>query len=174
MVKVIVGSKNPIKIEAVKAAFSNYFKELKVIGISVESDVSDQPKDYDETLQGARNRVLNLRKENDADFFVGIEGGMDKKQDKWFSYGCIVVLDSSGNEGVGLSSHFETPKKIVKELFNGKELGHVIDDLSSNSNSKQKGGASAFLTNGVLHRKDLYYPGIICALAPLINKKIYS
>ena len=40
-------------------------------------------------------------------------------------------------------------------------------------NTKQKGGAIGFLTNGVMDRKDLYVQGLIVALVPFIKKELY-
>ena len=49
--KVIVASKNPVKIEATRIGFQKMFpeQELEVIGISAPSDVNDQPMSREET-----------------------------------------------------------------------------------------------------------------------------
>ena len=59
--KILIGTKNKGKIEGAKRAFEKYFKDVTIEGISVESEVADQPVN-DEILQGARNRVKNLKK----------------------------------------------------------------------------------------------------------------
>jgi len=42
--KILVGSKNPTKLDAVKESFAMYYNDdLEVTGISVDSDISDQP-----------------------------------------------------------------------------------------------------------------------------------
>ena len=45
MKKVIIASKNPVKIQAVKNGFEKMFpnQEFEFIGISVPSNVADQP-----------------------------------------------------------------------------------------------------------------------------------
>ncbi len=58
--KVLVATKNPGKIEGAKQAFEKYFNDIKIEGISVSSDVGDQPIN-EEILQGAKNRVKNLK-----------------------------------------------------------------------------------------------------------------
>ena len=58
--KVLIGTKNPGKIEGAKRAFENYFDNVEVVGIKVSSDVSEQPVGT-ETYQGAKNRVKNLK-----------------------------------------------------------------------------------------------------------------
>jgi non-canonical (house-cleaning) NTP pyrophosphatase len=41
--KVLVGSRNQVKIEATKKAFEKYFYDIEVVGIEVDSKVSRQP-----------------------------------------------------------------------------------------------------------------------------------
>lgn len=59
--KILIGTKNKGKIGGAKRAFEKYFKDVTIEGISVESEVADQPVN-DEILQGAKNRVKNLKK----------------------------------------------------------------------------------------------------------------
>ena len=176
--KVLVGSKNPVKIDAVKEAFSFYFKSLEVIGRDVDSKVSDQPID-DETFKGAKNRakaLVKLAKEENlsADYFVGIEGGIIEEHDQWFALGCICILNNKGEASFGTSALFPLPSIIVDELLNGKELGHVIDEIAKDENTKQKGGAIGYLTNGIITRKELYKQGIISALVRFLHPQLYS
>ena len=56
-----MGTKNPGKIEGAKKAFEEYFDNIEIEGISVSSEVSDQPVN-EEIFKGAKNRVKNLRK----------------------------------------------------------------------------------------------------------------
>ena len=59
--KILVGTKNPGKIEGVKRAFEKYFENVEAEGIPVHSNVPDQPVN-EEIFQGAKNRVENLKK----------------------------------------------------------------------------------------------------------------
>ena len=175
---ILVGSKNPVKIESVKDAFSNYFTDITVEGVEVSSGVSDQPVNED-TFNGAKNRAdalykLNAANKLNAQYFVGIEGGIIKICDKWFSMGCICILDDKGKVGFGTSSHFSLPNNIIDKLLSGIELGTVIDTITDQHNSKQKSGAIGFLTKDVITRKDLYSQGIITALIPFLNKDLFK
>jgi inosine/xanthosine triphosphatase len=175
---VLVGSKNPVKIESVKEAFEKYFPDVTVLGVEVSSGVSDQPVN-DDTFKGAKNRADALYRINelnklDAQFFVGIEGGIINICDKWFSLGCICIINDEGKVGFGTSSHFSLPKKIIDKLLSGIELGKVIDSLTDQHNSKQKSGAIGYLTKEVITRKDLYAQGIITALIPFINADLFN
>lgn len=75
--KILIGTKNPRKIQGAKEAFENYFDKFDIQGIPVPSDVSEEPVN-NEIYEGARNRVDNLKKyaeENniEAEYFLGIE-----------------------------------------------------------------------------------------------------
>ena len=75
--KVLIATKNQGKIEGAKRALENYFNNVEIEGIPVNSDVPDQPVNK-EIYIGAKNRVKNLKeyaKNNniEADLFLGIE-----------------------------------------------------------------------------------------------------
>jgi len=174
MTKVLVGSKNPVKISSVQNAFEKYFNKVEVTGINVDSKVSDQPVN-EETFEGAKNRAFKLIEKNNkdnlgADYFVGIEGGIIQLYKKWFAFGCMCIANREGKTGFGTSAHFELPKGIVDELLNGKELGDVMDKIQNKSNTKQKLGAIGYFTNGVMSRSELYVPGLITALIPFLHQ----
>ena len=175
--KILVGSKNPVKLKAVEEAFSLYFNNIEVVGIKVNSNVPDQPIN-EETYIGAENRAFELKKLNDeqkmnSDFFVGIEGGIQQTYTRWFAYGCMCVIDKRGNKSFGTSAHFELPQIVVKELLQRKELGHVMDEIMNEENTKQRGGAIEYFTNGKMNRKELYIPGLISALVPFQHENLY-
>jgi len=174
--KVLVGSNNPVKLDAVKEAFEKYYKDVEITGISVESDVPEQPVNSD-TFTGAKNRAMKLfdmNKKNDNDFFVGVEGGIIEIDNKWFGFGCMCIVDKNGKIGFGTSPMFPMPQFVIDQLKNGKELGIVIDELSNKENTKHKEGAIGFFTNDVMTRKDLYVNGLITALIPFIKHEYFS
>ena len=41
--KVLMATKNPVKIEGAKRAFETYFKDVEIIPIPVDSNVNAQP-----------------------------------------------------------------------------------------------------------------------------------
>jgi inosine/xanthosine triphosphatase len=175
--KILVGSKNPVKISSVEESFANYFDNLEVIGVEVDSGVSHQPFG-DETFIGARNRASALIKINNeqqfnAEFFIGIEGGVIYQFEKWFAFGCMCIIDNNGNVGFGLTPHFELPANVVEELQKGIELGEVMDEIQNEENTKQKQGAIGYFTNGVMNRKELYIEGLKVAVIPFLHKKMF-
>ena len=174
MVKIVVGSKNPAKIDAVKEAFAHYFKDTDVQGIEVPSKVPAQPFGED-IFRGAENRahaVYSLVKEDDA-FCVGIEAGITQQHSRWFNFNCVCIL-YRGKTGFGTSPYFEIPASLLPQLRQGEELGHLFDAIAGTENIKQKGGAVGYLTKGIIDRKQLQIPAIVMALIPLLNEKLYS
>jgi inosine/xanthosine triphosphatase len=172
MTKVIVGSTNPVKIAAVKEAFSHYFQDLAVEGMSAASGVSDQPID-DETYLGAQNRAEELLTKVEADYYVGVEGGVISLYDRWFIFGAMCVLDRKGRKSFGSSPHFELPPHFLERIQQRHELGALIDELTGETNLKQKGGAAGLFTHGRIDRSEFYVSGLVMALVPFINESIY-
>jgi inosine/xanthosine triphosphatase len=175
--KVLVGSENPVKIEAAKEVFSKHFGQISVTGVKVSSEVSTQPVD-EEIFEGAKNRALELKKLKEeqnlqVDFFVGIEGGVKKLYSKWFALGVGCVIDNQKRIGYGVSPCFELPGGIVSKLLSGSELGEVMEDISGKDNIRQREGAIGFLSKGMMDRKALYVDSLIAALVPFLNKELY-
>lgn len=176
--KVLVGSANPVKIAAVRDVFAPHFPGVEVVGIPVESEVPAQPVG-DETFIGAENRARALLRLNDvrglaARYCVGLEGGINQLHGRWFSYGVVCIADAQGRFSFGLSPSYEMPSILVAGVQAGEELGHVVDRISGDRNSKQKGGAIAFLTRGQIDRRMLYVQGLSMALVPFLNDALYS
>jgi len=177
MVKVLVGSRNPVKLNAAKEAFSIFFNKVEVAGIAVDSKVSSQPVG-DETFEGAENRALELRARNEekllkANFFVGIEGGIIELFNRWFVFGVMCIIDERGMKSYGCTPLFESPLCITEELLRGIELGDVMDELTGEDDTKQKQGAIGYFTRGVMDRKQYYVDGLIVALIPFLNRDLY-
>ncbi|MFH1446896.1 MAG: inosine/xanthosine triphosphatase [Chloroflexota bacterium] len=176
MKKITVASKNPVKISAVLNGFRRVFPQEHFIieGVEVPSDVSDQPMDDHETLQGARNRAEAARRiVLDADYWAGLEGGVDQLEGTWVAYAWIVVL-SGASEGWARTGIFSLPTKVAQLVQEGMELGEADDIVFGTKNSKHAGGAVGLLTGDALTRTELYAEGVILALIPIKNRQLYS
>lgn len=170
--KVLVGSANPVKIAAATEAFGRYFDGVAAEGVSVPTGVGSQPIG-DATIAGARNRAQALRAAHDADYYVGIEGGVAQHDGRWMSFTAVTIIDRHGEEGSGLSPHFALPSSIAERLIAGEELGDVIDEQLGDTNTKQKEGAIGHFSKGVCTRKDLCTAGVLMALIPFLNRERY-
>ena len=176
--KILVGSTNPVKIEAVQTAFGSYFDEITVEGIKVGSEVPDQPIN-EETFEGACNRAASLKEVNDAEglgaeYFVGIEGGIIELDTKWFAFGAMCIMNRDGKVGYGTSGHFPVPPTMTERLLAGEEMGEITDEITGEENTKHGEGFVGFLTQGIINRTDFYTPGIIFALTPFLNDELYK
>ena len=174
--KILMGTKNPGKIEGARQAFEKYFENVEIEGISVESEVSAQPVN-EEIFQGAKNRVKNLKehaKNNniEADFYISSEAGITNLLGEWIDINAVVIEDSKGFQSVGTSQGFPIPDKYIEEIKE-TELGKVMDKIFSGKElGKGKGGIS-FLTKGEVSRIDLTRNAFIMALTRHINGDIW-
>ena len=176
MKKIVVASRNPAKLFAVEDAFSRHFpkEQLELVAVAVESGVSDQPTSDVETRQGARNRARAAQQtEQRADFWVGLEGGVEAIDDQLMAFAWMVVFDDQGQMGEARTVTLPLPPAIKKLVDEGMELGDANDRIFSTLNSKEKGGAFGLLTNGLYTRESVYTEALVVALLPCVNE-LYS
>ena len=175
--KILIGTKNPGKIQGAKEAFEKYFDNVEIQGIAVESEVGDQPFNQ-EIVKGAKNRVKNLKKyakENqlEPDFYISSEAGITNSLGEWIDINCAVIEDSKGFQSVGTSQGFPIPEKYIEEIKE-TELGKVMDKIFNGKElSKGKGGIS-YLTKDEVSRIDLTKSAFIMALTKHINGDIWK
>jgi len=171
-VKVVVASQNPVKIGAAREAFAAAFPDevINVIGIDVESGVGDQPDDDATTRKGARARVLSACEvEADADYWVGVEGGVDVFDGQLMAFAWMAVRGRQGDVSEARSATLPLPPAVKKLVDAGMELGLANDRVFSTVNSKQGGGAYGLLTGGRYTRESIYAQTLIIALTPFVN-----
>lgn len=176
MKKIIVASKNPVKSSAVLNAFRRVFlqEHFAIKSVDIPSNVSDQPMNDHEAFRGARNRAEAARQMvPDADYWAGLEGGVDQVEGTWVAYAWIVVL-SGASEGWARTGIFSLPTKVAQLVKEGMELGEADDIVFGTKNSKHAGGAVGLLTGDALTRTELYAEGVILALIPIKNRQLYS
>lgn len=173
--KIIVASTNPVKKNAVKEAFAVSLSDgLEILGISVDSGVSDQPMDDKETYIGAKNRAENAKKnEPEADFWVGIEGGLEKTTEGLASFTWVYIIAKNGRIGHGKTGTFFLPNEVEKLIDQGKELGEANDIIFSRTNSKQGNGAVGIFTKGQINREEFYRDAVTLALIPFIHPDLF-
>lgn len=176
MKSIVVASQNPIKAQATKAGFQRMFPGLRfrISKISVPSGVSNQPSTDQETLHGAINRARGARELiKIADFWVGIEGGVEQFGNSMLAFAWVVVI-SEQKEGKGRTGAFFLPETVAKLVRSGKELGDADDIVFGWENSKQKQGAVGLVTDGIINRADFYEQAVILALVPFKKPGLYS
>ncbi len=108
---VIIGSKNPEKLQSTDVAFQLIFGNRPIVqSINVDSGVGTQPFGDDETYTGAYNRAFNAKNAYpEADFWVGIEGGVEVIKEGMASFAWVFIVDKHGNQGKAKTATFFSP-----------------------------------------------------------------
>ncbi len=173
---IIVGSTNPVKIEAVREAFERAFSsnEIKVLKIKVNSGVRPTPRNEEEIIKGALNRVKNIMKNEKGDFYVGLEGGIVIREGELFIKGWVAVSDGKITS-LAATIELPLPRFILNELNKSEdiELEDIMEKISGIPDIGKKEGAIGFFTRGLYTRKDAFRDAVICALSKFLRKEFY-
>lgn len=150
--KIVIGSMNPAKIDAVEAIFP----DQKVSAMDVQTDVSEQPFSDLETRTGAINRARHCKELTEGATGIGLEGGvMYIGEDLYLcSWGALVTPDNEVYTASG--ARILLPTEIAKQLSDGKELGDIIDGYANKVNIRQHEGAIGILTNDYVSRREMF------------------
>jgi inosine/xanthosine triphosphatase len=173
--RVVVASRNPVKLRAAAQAFERAFPDrpIEVGGIDVSSGVSAQPMSDAETRVGAQNRVVAARRAAAyADWWVGIEGGVEEGASGMLAFAWVVVADAE-RRGRARSLSFALPEALAERISMGMELGEADDEVFGRTDSKRRDGAIGLLTGGLIDRTALYEPPVVAALIPALNPGLY-
>lgn len=175
--KVLIATKNPGKIEGARKALMRYFDDVDLQGISVESNVPDQPLN-DDVYIGAGNRITNLKKyakENgiEADLYLSIESGINNFFGSWMITSVAMVEDNKENKGQGTGPSFPLPEKYVQNVID-KGLGQVMSKiLEKDENLHNRGGGIQLLTHDAISRIDVNEIAFIMALTKFVNGDVW-
>ncbi len=174
--QVIIGSGNPVKVGITKEVFSASFDDVTFdfVSHSAPSGVPDQPIGQEQTKLGALNRAKACVQEcSNADFFVGLEGGIEKIDGEYWAFAWMCIIDHTGKEGFGSTGSFLLPPRISILIDEGNELGVAADIVFDETNSKHKGGTIGLLTDGQVTRADFYRNALVFALIPFLKEELY-
>lgn len=173
--RIIVGSKNPVKVGCTREAFSQAFGNVGLVeGVDALSNIPAQPRSEEETLLGAKNRATHAKSlVHEADYWVGIEGGVDEDPQGMYAFAWIYVLHRSGKSSQSKTGTFYLPPRVVALIQDGMELGHADDLVFQAQNSKQQGGSVGLLTHGLITREAYYQQAMVLALIPFLNESLY-
>jgi inosine/xanthosine triphosphatase len=166
---VAIGSTNPVKIAAARTVIAPLAPRAAFEGIAVASNVRDQPFGDDETIRGARTRATGARESLDADLGVGIEGGCVLTAEGMRTCAWAVIVDRTGRNGTGGSLAMPLPSAVARMIRDGFELGHAMDVLVSQPDTKRGAGAVGILTAGLVDRQRAYEVLVTYALAPFLT-----
>lgn len=164
-VKVMVGSKNEVKIKMVEEVLSDYF-DVEIDSKEVNK-IPEQPFD-EEIIRSAKKRADISEK---YDYGIGIESGMITTEDQTFSVEYAYVKDKYGYESTGHGPGFPVPKNWRNELKKNINLSDKIkvyfEDYSNES------GSIGLLTDNKIKRRDCIKNALLSAMIPRLNYDIY-
>ena len=174
--KILIGTSNKAKIEGARKAFEEYFENIEIEGIKVNSDVGDEPIN-DEIIQGAKNRIKNLKKYANehnvkADYYVASEGGLANFCGNWINVNTAVVENQNGQVSVGISQSAQVPNKYIEEIKESEMSNLKLRVFNTEEHKKQD--LDTILTHGKFSRTDLVKDAFIMALVGHINGEIWS
>jgi inosine/xanthosine triphosphatase len=171
--KIVVGSGNPVKVEAARAVFSRVDPAAEVRGEAVESGVAVQPWGGAQTREGAVNRARAALSMG-ADLGVGFEGGLLDTEHGIMTCAWCAVVDPAGRVGLGGGVSALLPPAVAERVQAGMELGPAMDLLVGQHNTKQGPGAVGILTDGLTDRQGAYEGILALALARFRRSDLYG
>ncbi len=154
--KIAVGSTNPVKIRAVRNIARKIYPHAEIIAIDVASGVPGQPRGDKQTQRGAINRARSVRRVANADWGVGLEGGIIENEFGTMTCAWAAIVDRRGRIGVGGSTNMLLPKQVASRVKRGSELGDAMDAYANIRGVKRKMGAIGVLTKGLSNRQRAY------------------
>lgn len=167
--RVAVGSQNPVKVAATERALGDRF-DATVEPVAVDPGVSEQPSGIEETITGAETRARRAHMSTDAEFGVGIEGGVAEFEG---TPGLFLVMWAAVTDGDrlerGAGPALRLPDTVAERVRNGDELGPVMDDLLDMEGVKHKMGAAGVLTDGSIDRESALAHAVAGALGPFVT-----
>lgn len=175
MKKIVVGSTNPVKVEAAKLAFTAMFpdEQFDVQGIDAPSNITEQPWGDEETLAGARNRIAATKAlVPDAQFWVANESGVKDVGTDLFITNWVIIANADYMSTTH-SASFVIPPDIAAMLRTGVELGPALEQKFGAEAAKRGAGGAGKLTHGVITRCDLLRQAMVTALIPFTNPDLY-
>jgi inosine/xanthosine triphosphatase len=175
---IAVGSTNPTKIAPVEEIFRYHFgvdgAHIQVKGVTVNSGVGEQPMSDDEMFRGAMNRAkAALKKVKNAEYGVGIEGGLHRYGYGWFERSTVVILNREGKFGVGSSGGLALPDSIMEKIHDGKNLEEAVDEIFGTSQVGEGIGMFGLMTRGAVTRAEGVKHGVAFALARFLHEGLY-
>ncbi len=168
----MVGSLNPVKVNAVRRAF-RLLCDPVVRGAKVASGVPAQPIGLREILLGALNRATQALEAEGADYGVGIEAGTIVTEAGPIEIQVAAISDRSGRVSIGFSQGFMLPLHWLDELLNRVELEEIVTKTIGRRDIGEKLGFIGYLTYGLITRTELSYNAVLMALVPRLNPNLY-
>jgi inosine/xanthosine triphosphatase len=156
--RVLVASQNHVKAAAAENAFTRLgYPNLKVemAPDKVESGVGRQPVSFEETMQGALNRLEIARNLGRFSFYAAIESGVHKIGGKWFEAACAAVSDDHSEQPfVGFGRLFLLPPHFSDHIEKDRSLNQAMLAETGIEKAGEEGGFVGWFTEGAIDRAE--------------------
>lgn len=179
-VRVAVGSKNPVKVEAIRQAFVRHLPGLviEMDDVSVPSGVAEQPHGP-ATIEGATQRASAARQERpDADYAVGLEAGLfpdPTDHTRLLDVQWAAIVDRTGWQTIGHGPGFAYPPRVTAALAAPTAtVESIVGEMAGDAAIGRTEGAVGYLTHGRLDRTRLSTMAVEAALVPRSRRGLYE
>lgn len=149
--KILVGSNNPTKIQAVK----NVFPAAEIGNLDALSKVSAQPFSDEETMEGAINRARECAAA-EACIGIGLEGGVMEINGEMYLCNWGALVDENERVYLASGARIPLPQEVTEQLKNGIELGEVMDEYASKKDVRSNEGAIGIFTKEEINREEMF------------------
>jgi inosine/xanthosine triphosphatase len=157
--RIHVGSTNANKVGAVHDVFGAYplFTGAEIVGVEVESGVSDQPMSLGESVQGATQRAKAAF--IGADIGIGLEAGIMEVSGAGPMNVHVCAMFDGTTVHHGFSSAFSLPENVSALMRDeSKTMGEAVHEIfakDSVAHSSKEIGLIGALSGGRVTRREL-------------------
>lgn len=168
--RVVVGSKSAVKLQAVRSALSRWDPEsdFDYASLEVSSGVREQPLSLEETCRGARTRAEQGALSGELS--IGLEGGVflsNELEPRRLMQVCVCCVFDGCRYAYGYSPCFCLPDTLQPMLFDqGLDLNQAIHQasLSEDAEIGKSIGAVGLFSGGRVERSDYMASAVTMAL----------
>ena len=151
------------------------FTDYEIVPVDIEG-TPIQPLSDEEMIRGAIYRAVNaLKKVPEANYALGLEGGLKKNKYGVFVTGWVAVTDG---EVIGLAStvSVQLPDYVWDLIVKGKarELEEIMIKLTGINNIGDTIGAIGFMALERYDRAKAFRDAILCAFGRIFRKAIFE
>ena len=168
-----VGSRNPVKVRAVRRVFRAIDIPASIRSSPTRSGVPAQPFEQ-EIVRGAIHRAKSAI--GTADFGVGIEAGLarDPPSGQDFDVQYCAIVDRVGRVTIGHGPGFLHPPGVLARVKDGRTVGDAIAEVSGIHGIGATFGAIGYLTKRAMDRDVLTEAAVLMAMVPRIRPELYA
>jgi inosine/xanthosine triphosphatase len=172
MKKIVLTSKNPVKLSVVKNIVEQLLPDISFEYISLDLDTKKAELFGKEHIVGYMTDILSKARESvsDAEYYVCMQGGMEDNEGEMHETAYVIVSDSTGRNEVSRCSTFRVPTQVANEVRNGKDFAKSVDEFFKVQDTKTTGGFVSILTKGIVNKESHYSQPFAIALSTLIQK----